>query len=50
MEKNPEKPITDNDNDNDNVNANALSKDNRTPFDLVVQDWFEYKKREKGIV
>lgn len=41
---NPKKPRkADNDNDNDN----GLSKDNRTPFDLVVQDWFEYKKERK---
>ena len=47
--KKPRKADNDNDNDNDNVNANAnaLSKDNRTPFDLVVQDWFAYKRERK---
>jgi len=42
---NPKKPRkADNDNDNDN----ELSKDNNiNPFDLVVQDWFEYKKERK---
>ena len=31
-----------------NVNVNVLSKDNNiTPFDLIVLDWFEYKKERK---